>query len=64
VSGTEIEQSYPYWSARLSTAVAMNVNRVQPAQAREELRATLDAFIRSGVPGPELQQSLREEMRK
>jgi hypothetical protein len=45
-------------------AVAMNVSRVQPKQAQRELREALEAFIRSGVPGAELQQSLREEMRR
>jgi hypothetical protein len=59
-----LEQSYPFQAARLSMAVAMNVSRVQPKQAQRELREALEAFIRSGVPGSELQRSLREEMRR
>lgn len=58
------ETTHPYWSARLAVSIAMNVGRVQPPSARKELKAALEEFIRSGVPGQELRQTLREEMKR
>ena len=63
MSGVPYEQTHPFWAARLSMTIALTLKRVQPKDARQDLKRTLDEYLASGVPSQELQKSLREEMR-
>ena len=52
------------WLGRLSMSAALAVPRMDRVKdAQEDLRRTLDAFMRSEVCEEELRRMLREEMR-
>ena len=62
------ENTYPYWTARLATGVALALGDLRRKHhehlARVQLEALLSAFLASTVAGAELKRSLREELKR
>lgn len=54
-----------FWVGRFSTAVAMAVPRIKtrPDDVAEDLKRTLDEFLRSPLPSADLKRSLKEDLR-
>lgn len=60
-----IETSDAYWLGRLSMQIAMAVREVEkPSHVRQDLRRTLEEYLRSPCRTQTLEDMLREEMRR